>query len=56
MTRRTPRSSHQDHGDPDRTVYIRGEDPREFGRQVARDVFKRHVMPLIEEAEERIKN
>ena len=56
MTRSTRRATRQDRQDPDRTVYIPGEDPREFGRQVARDVIEKHVMPLIEEAEERIKN
>ena len=55
MTRNTRRASRQDHQDPDRTVYVPGEDPREFGRQVARDVIEKHVIPLIEEAEARIK-
>lgn len=47
MTRRARRLSHNQ-GDPDRTAYIPGENPREFGRQAARDVFEKHVLPLLE--------
>ena len=28
---------------PHRTVYIPGEDPEEFGRRAARDLWNRHI-------------
>ena len=32
---------------PDRTVYIPGEDPGEFGRRAARDLFEKNVKPAL---------
>lgn len=51
MTQRIRSRSAQNQQDPDRAIYTPGDDPREFGRQVALEVFEKHVMPLIEEAE-----
>ena len=55
MTQRTRSTSSQNQQDPDRTAYTPGDDPREFGRRVALEVFEKHVTPLIEETETLIK-
>ena len=48
MTQGARRLSNQEQDSGDRTDYVPGEDPREFGRRVAQDVFTKHVLPLLE--------
>lgn len=41
---------------PHRTVYIPGEDPKDFGRRAARDLFKRHIKDATSTPAQRVKS
>ena len=41
---------------PHRTVYIPGEDPEEFGRRAARDLWNRHIKNPTSTPAQRVKD